>query len=68
MLIKKLSETDQFTTDFASTVTVGSLLPHSAANDSPKDRNSVHARRLRRQRRNASQGPSNLGGWKLRMW
>ncbi len=51
MLIKTLLEADRFETDLLPTVTVNSLQPESAANDSRNDRKNMQARRVRRQSR-----------------
>ena len=68
MLIKTLLEADRFETDLLPTVTVNSLQPESAANDSRNDRKNMQARRVRRQSRQSRSMTNHVGGWKVRMW
>ena len=68
MLNERVLETERFTTEEASTVTVSPELLQSAANDSlnrPVNAAPVQLRRLRRKPLSAT---SPVGGWKVRMW
>jgi len=68
MLNERIYETERFTTEEASTVTVSPELLIAAANDGagrPVNAGLPQPRRLRRQPLSTS---SPVGGWKVRMW
>ena len=68
MLNERLYETERFTTEEVSTVTVGPELLIGAANDGanrPANTGLPQQRRLRRKPLSVS---SRVGGWKVRMW
>ena len=68
MLNEQVFETERFTTEPFSTVTIGSAAEKAAANETVDHSLQATGRLSRRNRRRALFTPSPLGGWKVRMW
>jgi len=68
MLNERVCETERFTTEEATTVTVSPELLQVAANDGQNRPVSAAPAPLRRLRRKPLSAISPVGGWKVRMW